>query len=47
MIPRAWSIITNAVDILMEVVPENLSNEEVKKAVLEIKCVTGVFELSI
>lgn|GEM_PF-6040918 len=46
MIPRAWSIIKNAVDILMEVVPANLSHE-VKKAVLQIKCVTGVFELRI
>jgi cobalt-zinc-cadmium efflux system protein len=47
MIPRAWSIIRNAVDILMEGVPANLSHEEVKKAVLQIKGVTGVFELHI
>ena len=32
MIPRAWSIIKTAVDILMEGVPANLSHEEVKKA---------------
>jgi len=47
MIPRAWSIIKKAVDILMEGVPANLSHEEVKKAVLQIKGVTGVFELHI
>ena len=32
MIPRAWSIIKTAVDILMEGVPAHLSHEEVKKA---------------
>jgi cobalt-zinc-cadmium efflux system protein len=47
MIPRTWSIIKKAVDILMEGVPANLSHEEVKKAVLQIKGVTGVFELHI
>jgi cobalt-zinc-cadmium efflux system protein len=47
MIPRAWSIIKKAVDILMEGVPANMSHEEVKKAVLQIKGVTGVFELHI
>jgi len=47
MIPRAWSIIKQAVDILMEGVPANMSHEEVKKAVLQIRGVTGVFELHI
>lgn len=47
MIPRAWSIIKKAIDILMEGAPANLSHEEVKKAVLQIKGVTGVFELHI
>ena len=43
MIPRAWSIIKKAVDILMEGVPANMSHEEVK-AGRQIKGVTGVFE---
>lgn len=47
MIPRAGSIIKKAIDILMEGAPANLSHEEVKKAVLQIKGVTGVFELHI
>jgi len=47
MIPRAWSIIKQAVDILMEGVPANMSHEDVKKAVLQIRGVTGVFELHI
>jgi len=47
MLPRTWSIIKKAVHILMEGSPSNILHEEVKKAILQIKGVTGVFELHI
>jgi cobalt-zinc-cadmium efflux system protein len=47
MLPRTWSIIRKAIHILMEGSPYNVSHEEVKEAILQIKGVTGVFELHI
>jgi cobalt-zinc-cadmium efflux system protein len=47
ILPRTWSLLKRSVDILMEGVPTNISYEQVKKAILEIKGVTGVFELHI
>jgi cobalt-zinc-cadmium efflux system protein len=47
MLPRTWSIIKKAIHILMEGSPSNISYEEVKQAILQIKGVTGVFELHI
>jgi cobalt-zinc-cadmium efflux system protein len=47
MLPRAWSIIKKAIHILMEGSPSNISHEEIKEAILQIKGVTGVFELHI
>jgi cobalt-zinc-cadmium efflux system protein len=47
MLPRTWSIIKKAIHILMEGSPYNVSHEEVKEAILQIKGVTGVFELHI
>src|SRR6476660_144932 len=47
MIPRTWSIIKKAIHILMEGSPLNISHEEIKEAILQIKGVTGVFELHI
>jgi cobalt-zinc-cadmium efflux system protein len=47
MLPRTWSIIKKAIHILMEGSPSNILHEEVKKAILQIKGVTGVFELHI
>ena len=47
MIPRTWSIIKKSMNILMEGTPSNLSYEEIQKAILHIKGVTGIFELHI
>jgi cobalt-zinc-cadmium efflux system protein len=45
MFPRTWSIIKKAIHILIEGSPSNISYEEVKDSILQIKSVTGVFEL--
>ena len=44
---RTWSLIKKSIHILMEGVPANISPEEVKNAILDIKGVTGVFDLHI
>jgi cobalt-zinc-cadmium efflux system protein len=44
---RTRSLIEKSIHILMEGVPANISPEDVKNAVLEIKGVTGVFDLHI
>jgi cobalt-zinc-cadmium efflux system protein len=45
ILPRAWSLMKRVVNILMEGVPSNISYEEVKKSILEVKGVIGVFDL--
>jgi cobalt-zinc-cadmium efflux system protein len=45
--PRTWSLMKRSVHILMEGVPPNISHDEVKKAIIQVKGVTGVFELHI
>ena len=47
IIPRIWSLVKKSIHILMEGVPPNISYEKVKKSILEIKGVTGVFDLHI
>jgi cobalt-zinc-cadmium efflux system protein len=47
MLPRTWSIIKKAVHILMEGSPANISHEEVKESILQIRGVTGIFELHV
>jgi cobalt-zinc-cadmium efflux system protein len=47
ILPRTWSLIKKSIHILMEGVPSGISYEAVKKAILEVKGVTGVFELHI
>ena len=47
ILPRTWSLIKKSIHILMEGVPANISPEEVKNAILNIKGVTGVFDLHI
>jgi cobalt-zinc-cadmium efflux system protein len=44
---RTRSLIEKSIHILMEGVPANISPEEIKNAILEIKGVTGVFDLHI
>jgi cobalt-zinc-cadmium efflux system protein len=45
IVPRTWSLMKRVVNILMEGVPSNISYEQVKKSILEIKGVTGIFDL--
>ena len=47
IIPRIWSLVKKSIHILMEGVPTNISYEKVKKSILEIKGVTGIFDLHI
>jgi cobalt-zinc-cadmium efflux system protein len=47
ILPRTWSLIKKSIHILMEGVPSSISYEAVKKAILEVKGVTGIFELHI
>jgi cobalt-zinc-cadmium efflux system protein len=47
ILPRTWSLMKRSVHILMEGVPPNISHEEVKRAIMQVKGVTGVFELHI
>ena len=47
ILPRTWSLMKKSVHILMEGVPPNISHDEVKKAIMQIKGVTGIFELHI
>jgi cobalt-zinc-cadmium efflux system protein len=42
ILPRTWSLMKRVVNILMEGVPSNISYEQVKKSILEIKGVTGI-----
>lgn len=47
ILPRTWRLLKKSVHILMEGAPINISYEEVKEAILQIKGVTGVFQLHI
>jgi cobalt-zinc-cadmium efflux system protein len=47
IIPRTWLIIKKAIHILMEGSPYNIPHDEVKKAILDVRGVTGIFELHI
>jgi cobalt-zinc-cadmium efflux system protein len=47
ILPRTWSLMKKSIHILMEGVPANISPEEIKNSILEIKGVTGVFDLHI
>lgn len=47
ILPRTWSLINKSVHILMEGVPSNISYEEVRREIMAIKGVTGLFDLHI
>ena len=47
ILPRTWSLIKKSVSVLMEGVPENISYEEVRQVILNIKGITGVFDLHV
>lgn len=47
ILPRTWRLLKKSIHILMEGAPVNISYDDVKKAILQIKGVTGVFQLHI
>lgn len=47
ILPRTWSLLKKSIHILMEAVPSNIDYEEVKNAILQVKGVTGIFDLHI
>lgn len=47
ILPRTWRLLKKSIHILMEGVPTRISYEEVKRAILEVKGVTGVFDIHI
>jgi cobalt-zinc-cadmium efflux system protein len=47
ILPRTWSLLKKSIHILMEGVPTGISFDQVKQAILEVKGVTGVFDLHI
>ena len=47
ILPRTWSLMKKSINILMEGSPSNIDYEEVKNAILQVKGVTGIFDLHI
>jgi cobalt-zinc-cadmium efflux system protein len=47
IIPRTWFLLKKAIHILLEGAPSNIPYEELKNAILQIKGVTGLFDLRI
>lgn len=47
ILPRTWSLLKKSINILMESVPVGIDYENVKDAILEVKGVTGLFDLHI
>lgn len=45
--PRTWRLLNKSLHVLMEGVPSNISHDSVKNAILQIRGVTGIFELHI
>ena len=47
ILPRTWSLLKKSINILMESVPVGIDYENVKDTILEVKGVTGLFDLHI
>ncbi len=47
ILPRTWSLMKKSINVLMEGVPIGINYEDVKNAILEVKGVTGLFDLHI
>ena len=47
IIPRTWSLLRRSVVVLMESSPSSLPYDEIKNSILQIKGVTGIFDLHI
>lgn len=47
ILPRTWSLLRKSINILMEGVPIGIDYEDIKNVILEVKGVTGLFDLHI
>ena len=47
IIPRIWSLLKQTIHILIEGTPSHLNHEEIKNSLLNVRGVTGVFDLHI
>lgn len=47
IIPRTWFLLKKSIHILLEGTPSHLDHEEIKKSILKVRGVTGVFDLHI
>ena len=47
ILPRTWSLMKKSINVLMEGLPVGMNYEDVKNAILEVKGVTGLFDLHI
>jgi len=47
IIPRTWSLLKQTIHILIEGTPSHLNHEEIKNSLLNLRGVTGVFDLHI
>jgi cobalt-zinc-cadmium efflux system protein len=47
LLPRTWSLLKRSIHILIEGTPSHLVHEEIKNSILQVKGVTGVFDLHI
>jgi cobalt-zinc-cadmium efflux system protein len=47
ILPRTWSLLKKSIHILIEGTPSHLTHEEIKKSILQVKGVTGIFDLHI
>jgi cobalt-zinc-cadmium efflux system protein len=47
ILPRTWLLLRKAIHILIEGTPSHLCHEEIKRSILSVRGVTGVFDLHI
>jgi cobalt-zinc-cadmium efflux system protein len=47
ILPRTWSLLRRSIHILIEGTPSHLCHEEIKNSILDVRGVTGVFDLHI
>jgi cobalt-zinc-cadmium efflux system protein len=47
IIPRTWILLKKSIHILLEGTPSHLDHEEIKNSILQVRGVTGVFDLHI
>jgi len=47
ILPRTWLLLKKAIHILIEGTPSHLCHDEIKKSILKVKGVTGIFDLHV